>query len=419
MDAPGYTIDLRTAQSCVHEFLIPAIEEARGNGEVKRLTQDRAARQDLAVQTEELLFELLALPPQQVDGYRLAIADSGKRAIEVMINSFCTGNPDQTVAVTTENYVGHNKWSAALAMDRLKQVPFRAPFDLDIGTSLTIGSEAALELAKGVIEGNAETLYLAWNSTSTGILERVEELVDFRNRTGSRTLILADASSLDILSRRWTAAGAATLPDAFFFSFRKHPAIPYDGPQDEIEQMKSSGAAVLFNERARQRAATVQAGPVYDLLLDGSAALIPEGDKHTVHLLRLNTLLRHMLADGGSALDRVEETRQVARQECLDALAEQGSLGRLGFSLLADPRAQSSTSYVVRVPAAIKAADLLKRLEQEAGIIISPALHPLANTKNHNIIRFGVYSANTRQEVHTMLQELQAVAGTMIAETTQ
>ena len=53
---------------------------------------------------------------------------------------------------------------------------------------------------------------------------------------------------LDIISRRWAAV--TCLPDALFFSFRKHPAIPYDGPQDEIEQMKRSGAAVLISALA-------------------------------------------------------------------------------------------------------------------------------------------------------------------------
>ncbi len=412
MGNPRHAIDLRTAQSNVHDFIVSAVEAARGSGEVARLTGDPAARRTLAEQTEELLFELLALSPQNAADYHLAIADSGKRAIEVLINSFCTGRPGRTVAITTENYVGHNKWSAAQAMDRLKGVPFKATPDVTLGTAVTIGLEPALGWIKTAIADNVETLYLAWNSTSTGVEEKLEELVTYRDSTGSRTLILADASSLDIVSRRW--AGVGSLPDALFFSFRKHPAIPYDGPQDEIEQMKRSGAAVLFNERARQRAREVGAEPVYDLALHDAATTVAEGETPTLHLLRLRSLLDHMLAGGGSELDRIEQTRHAARAEAVAALAPQGGLGRLGFSLLADSRAQSCTSYVLRVPAAIKAADLLKRLEQEAGISISPALHPLANTKNHNIVRFGVYSANTLQEVQTMLNELQAVAGTML-----
>jgi aspartate aminotransferase-like enzyme len=415
MESDHPTIDLRTAQNTVHSFLVEAVEEARSSGEIAHISADQSRRDRLAEETEALLFDLMCVSPEAAADYSMAIADSGKRAIEVMVNSFCTEQPDATIAVTNENYVGHNKWSAATAHEKLKGIPMQSPFKLGLGAALTCGSEPEMDQARHLIESNVDTFYIAWNSTSTGVEEQVEELVKHRDTVGSRTLVLADASSLDILSRRWQ--GHSALPDALFFSFRKHPSIPYDGPQDELEQMKSSGSALLFNNRALQRAREIQAEPIYDLKPGRSFSdRIPAGEKHTTHLLRLNTLLRHSLSNGGTQLERIDETRQAARTAIIDAFSGQCRLAQLGFSLLADPAVQSSTSYVVSVPGTLDAGQLIKRLEQDAGVSISPALHPLANTKNHNIVRFAVYSASTLEEIETMLGELAAVAERLIHE---
>jgi len=40
--------------------------------------------------------------------------------------------------------------------------------------------------------------------------------------------------------------------------------------------------------------------------------------------------------------------------------------------------------------------------------VASAALHPLANTKNHNVIRFGVYSAGQIEEVRALVAALEA-----------
>lgn len=406
-EADQSKIDLRTAQSTVHGFVAQAVELWQDRGEISSLTRDRERRLQLAAQVEQRVQELLGGANDHV----LGITDSGKRAIEVLVTSFCTAGAHETVAVATENYVGHNKWSAANALQRCHGVTLETPFELELGESLTHrqnGSDSALDQAFALIDTGTPTLYVCWNGTSTGVEEEVHRLVEHRDQVGSQTLILVDASSLPLLSTRWASVPRGSLPDAFFFSFRKQPALPYIGPQDEIEQMKSSGAVVLFNQRALDRAAEVNAEPVYGFDPRRIAEeKLPEGELYTLHLLKLWSLLDLALEGEGAGLRHIEAMHEAARSEILAAFSEQGPLGRLGLSLMACPEAQSRTSYVVRVPERLEAAELLRRLESEHDIVISPALHPLANTKNHNVIRFGVYSASRLEEVRALLAALE------------
>jgi len=399
-------IDLRTAQGPAHRFVVEAVEQWRDQGRVQALTGDSDRRLELAHQVEARLQELLG----GSGDLKLGITDSGKRAIEVMVASFCTAGEGETVAVTTENYVGHNKWSAATALERLKGRKLLAPVEIGLGDSLTHGrdgSDRALDQAFALIDDNVPTFYVGWNGTSTGVEEDVPRLVEHRDRVGSSTLILADASSLPLLSGHWRETPA--LPDAFFFSFRKQPSLPYDGPQDEIEQMKSSGSMILFNRRALDRATEVDGEPLYGFSAPRIAReKLPEGELYTLHLLKLAALLDQALDDDDAALERIDALHDSARAEVLAAFAEDGPLGRLGFSLLAHPQAQSRTAFVVRVPERLPAAGLLRRLEAEHGIVASAALHPLANTKNHNVIRFGVYSAGQIEEVRALVAALEA-----------
>lgn len=83
--------------------------------------------------------------------------------------------------------------------------------------------------------------------------------------------------------------------------------IPYDGPQDEIEQMQRSGAVMVVRERAVERACEVAAGPVYGVdLRTLAAARTPAGEKYALFLLRLHALLEWVLAGGGETLDGLE-----------------------------------------------------------------------------------------------------------------
>jgi aspartate aminotransferase-like enzyme len=173
--------------------------------------------------------------------------------------------------------------------------------------------------------------------------------------------------------------------------------------------MKRSGSVILFNQRALERAAEVDGEPMYGFLAPRIAReKLPEGELYALHLLKLDALLDQALETDGAALARIDALHDGARAEALAAFAEDGPLGRLGFSLLAHPEAQSRTAFVVRVPERLPAAALVRRLESEHGIVVSPALHPQANTKNHNVIRFGVYSAARIEEVRALLAALEA-----------
>ena len=166
----------------------------------------------------------------------MGIADSGKRTIELLVNSLCTAQSGKNAIVDTENYVGFNKFSAAKALEKQKSTAFETPFNVELGHALTINEEGEFNKLSHMFEENRfDLLWLSWNSTSTGIRERIEKVIQCRNDAQSKTLIVADAASFRLFSNGWEATDVDNLPDAFFFSLRKQ-GLPYDGPNDEFHQ---------------------------------------------------------------------------------------------------------------------------------------------------------------------------------------
>lgn len=398
--------DLRTAQNRMLPFVESAINDMEQDGKVDMLFENPEKVTSLFLEVRSQLLSLLNIEQERQQQWHIGVADSGKRTIEILVNYLCQDHEDENAVVNTENYVAFNKFSAANALSTQKKVSFLKPFNLDMGQSLTIGSEQELAEAQKLIEKESiSTLWLAWNSTSTGIRENVDQLVAFRNSCKSDTLIISDAASLPLFSANWQNIQTENLPDVFFFSLRKQ-GLPYDGPQDEANQAKNSGALFLFNDRALQRAQNVQGKNLYDSpeLAECAAGAITLGDQrrnHIKHLLKLNAALEIFLAENGKKLTEHDQTREQIQQALCKAFSQQGQLGQCGYTLLASPEAQSLSSYIVKVPESSKPSETVAELKSR-GIQVSVSMHP--QVSNQEYLRFACYPGNTMEEMEILIQ---------------
>ncbi|MCL7488490.1 MAG: hypothetical protein M8357_10005 [Desulfobulbaceae bacterium] len=400
--------DLRTAQN----RMLPEVEkksvEWRESGLIETLAGSPEELRALFFAVRQKLFDLLHISASNRNDWHMGITDSGKRTIEMMVNAFCAPEEGKNVVVNTENYVAFNKFSAVNALATQKGVEFEWPFDIALGRALTVNSESEFEKARQCLGDNGvEVLWIAWNSTSTGVRERVERLVEFRNANGSPTLIVADAASLSLFTQAWQEIPAANLPDSFYFSLRKQ-GLPYEGPQDEANQAKNSGAVFVFNDRARARAQVIGAKPVYDLpsleeMVRGEITTGEQRRNHVHHLLKLRCALDLFAADAGSRLAANDEVRRTFQEAVINAFASRGKLGRLGFALLADTEAQSETSYIVEVPDGVSTTEIINDLKTK-GVEISKNMHPKLDSKK--LIRFACYPGNQKEEVHALIEGL-------------
>lgn len=404
----GIKADLRTAQNRMLPFVHQELSRLEETGQVDALSRDTQDLEVLCSKVQERFFDLLRIPKESRHEWHIGIADSGKRAIALTVNYFCPATSEGNVVVNHENYSAFNKFSAATVLTDKKGVEFAKPFGLRLGQALTVNSESEFEKAKALIQSNvAKTLWIAWNSTSTGIQERVERLVAFRNQCESQTLIIADAASQTLFTNKWSTLPHQNYPDAFFFSLRKQ-SLPYDGPQDEINQARNSGAVLIFNEMARQRAKEVGVLSVngnFDIseITKGKITQENQRNNHIKHLLKLRIALEHFLGNGGAELDVADAVCNTARSEVLTVFTPSGRLRELGFSLISDPDAQSSSTYILSIPEHLTASSLISSL-RDRGIEISVSTHSGLDAKK--VVRFAFYPGNTLQEIELLLAEL-------------
>ena len=404
--------DLRTAQNKMFSFITEALVKAEESGQIKALLQEPEMLLQLYQDVRCQLFDLLTISSDERDDWHVGVIDSGKRAIETLVSFFCPVDERANILVNTENYVAFNKFSAAKALYEQKGVEFVQPFTLAMGKALTIDSHSELQRAKVILQqGKAAVLWLAWNSTSTGVKEKLEELVDFRNKCNSPTLIISDAASLPLFTETWQAIPSDNLPDIFFFSLRKQ-ALPYSGPQDEANQAKNSGAIYIFNNRALSLAEQVNGPILYDTPRPMEAAkfLITKGvqrENHIRHLLKLRESIAYFLDPKSRRLRSSDLTREAIHEKVCQTFAQNSSLTRLGYKLLADRNVQSETAYIVKAPRQVKPAELIQYMKEE-GIRVSMSMHP--QVPNSSYFRFACYPATSFDEVSIALQKLEKYA---------
>lgn len=400
---------MRTAQNSMFQFVKEELKQAEHLGQLESLHNNPDLLGKLYSDVRLNTFELLNIPEISRSRWYIGIIDSGKRAIEAITSYFCPAEQEANIVVATENYVAFNKFSAANALEKQKNISFNNPFTLEMGQALTIGSEEEFKKAEEIFKSNsAKTLWIAWNSTSTGVREKVEDLVACRNRYNSDTVIICDAASYPLFSTSWEAMNSENLPDIFFFSLRKQ-GLPYDGPQDEANQARNSGCLYVFNDRALKLAETVDGPSLYHTPLPAEAAHghLTSGEQrsnHIRHLLKLKTSLNVFLMENAKMLREADNNRKIISQEIHDAFGAQGSLTSQGFSLLAQSEAQSQTTFVVKVPEKLQPKEIVEKLKNN-GIFVSVSMHP--KVPNHRYFRFASYPATPIEEARITIDGLQ------------
>ena len=404
--------DLQTAQNRMFSFVGEALSRLEEEGRIANLLEDPSKIKAQYAQVRQQLFDLLNLPEEQRDRWHLGIADSGKRTIELLVNFLCPAQTGKNAIVDTENYVGFNKFSAAKALEKLKGVTFETPFNVELGHALTINTEGEFKKLEQMFQENQlETLWLSWNSTSTGVRERIGQIVERRNAAQSQTLIIVDAASFGLFSSEWDKTPADRLPDVFFFSLRKQ-GLPYDGPNDEFHQAQNSGSLIIFNDRALARAEAIGADSVYDSptfaqYVDGHITPGEQRSNHVRHLLKLDSALDYFLSGDKENLIALDAARRTAQLKIRSAFADTGIGSASRFSLFSDPAAQSDSAYILQVPESTSAKKVISSLKK-SGVLISACMHPKMDSQKY--VRFAFYPGNSTEEVDLLLEQIASLA---------
>ncbi len=404
-------VNLQTAQNRMFSFVEEDLTRMDQEGRIASLAGDSAGVGALHDRVRRQLFSLLNLPESQQDRWHMGIADSGKRTIELLVNLLCPAAEGKNAILDTENYVGFNKFSAANALEKQKGVRFETPFNVELGRALTVNTDEEFDkLAPLLRENRYDTLWLSWNSTSTGVRERIGQVVDCRNAAGSKTLIIADAASFRLFTSEWANIPADSLPDVFFFSLRKQ-GLPYDGPNDEVHQAQNSGSLLVFNDTAMKRAQAIDAEPIYDSpsLKEYAAGRITTGEQrtnHVRHLLKLDSALAYFLGENSARLDALDSARRTAQSKIRGAFAAGGDAADGRFCLFSDPDAQSDSAYILKVPDSTSAKKVISHLKDN-GVLISACMHPKMDGQRY--VRFAFYPGNTIEEVDGLLEQIKTL----------
>lgn len=404
--------NLQTAQNRMFAFVGDALNRSEKAGDIANLLENPVALKAQYDQVRLQLFDLLCLPEDRRGSWHMGIADSGKRTIELLVNFLCPGQEGKNAIVDTENYVGYNKFSAAKALEKQKGVVFETPFNIALGHALTINADEEVEKLEQLLKDNRfDTLWLSWNSTSTGIREKIGQVVKCRDAARSKTLIVADAASLRLFSNEWNETMAESLPDVFFFSLRKQ-GLPYDGPNDEFHQAQNSGSLIVFNDSALERARQVGADTMYDSptfaeYTDGRITPGEQRTNHVRHLLKLNSALAHFLEGDRERLAALDTACNAAQSKIREAFVKNGNGSVSGFSLFSDPAAQSDSAYILNVPETTSAKKVISSLK-EGGVLISACMHPKMD--GQRFVRFAFYPGNTTEEVDYLLERIGEMA---------
>lgn len=403
--------DLQTAQNRMFSFVGEALAQFEQDGHVSILLNDPDQLKMKYNRVRSQLFELLNIPEEKRDAWHMGIADSGKRTIELLVNYLCKGETQKNAILDTENYVGFNKFSAAKALEKQKDISFERPFNIELGRALTINAEKEFDKLTQMFQDDLfDTLWLSWNSTSTGIREKIEQIVQIRNAAKSRTLIIADAASYKLFSSEWKKTSAEYLPDVFFFSLRKQ-GLPYDGPNDEYHQAQNSGSLIVFNDKVLQWSDQVGCDAIYDspTLAQYTQGRITSGEQrvnHVKHLLKLNSAFDYFLESDHQHLIALDDARKAAQSKIEGAFPNKNGT-KTEFSLFSDPDAQSDTAYILKVPESTSAKKVIKNLK-ENGILISACMHPKMD--GQRFVRFAFYPGNSIDEVDCLIEQIKGLA---------
>jgi len=403
--------NLQTAQNQMFPFVNASLDRFEQEAQISMYLKNPTRLKNLFSRVRQQLLTLLHIPEEKRDLWHMGIADSGKRTIEILVHFLCPAHPGKNAIVDTENYVGFNKFSAAKALEKQKHTAFEKPFNIELGRALTVNSEKEFNKLTQMFEENRfDTLWLSWNSTSTGVKERIEHIVKCRNAAQSKTIIIADAASLRLFSNEWELTQADTLPDVFFFSLRKQ-GLPYQGPNDEYHQAQNSGSVILFNDNARKWADKINTGTLYDspTLSEYAAGRVTRGDQrpnHIRHLLKLNTACDYFLDPDRKHLAALDAACQSAHSKITDAFACQKEDPLSRFSLFSDPEAQSDSAYILRVPERFSAKKIISDLK-DCGILVSGCMHPEMDSQKY--IRFAFYPGNNTDEVDYLIHRIKGL----------
>lgn len=404
--------NLQTAQNRMFPFVGEALNQYEQENLVSTLLDNPDQLKTKYHQVEQQLFDLLNIPEEKRATWHMGIADSGKRTIELLVNFLCAPEAGENAIVDTENYVGFNKFSAAKALEKQKETAFETPFNVALGRALTINTDEEFgKLTDAFDADRFSTLWLSWNSTSTGVRERIGQVVKSRNAAQSKTVIIADAASFRLFSKEWKEMPADHLPDVFFFSLRKQ-GLPYDGPNDEFHQAQNSGSLVIFNDRALALADQVNADTLYDspTLREYTEGQMTTGEQrvnHVKHLLKLSCACDHFLGGNQERLVALDAARKAAQSKITGAFANGGNGSQTGFTLFSDPDAQSDSAYILRVPENTSAKKVISGLK-ENGVLISACMHPKMDGQKY--VRFAFYPGNSTDEVDYLLEQINGLA---------
>ncbi len=403
--------NLQTAQNRMFAFVQEAVDRYAQEGRIEALSKDPEKLAQLTDRVHQQVFDLLNISKDKRSRWHVAIADSGKRTIELLVNFLCSSEAGKNAIVDTENYVGFNKFSAAKALEKQKNTAFETPFNIELGRALTINEEGEFnKLSRMFKENRFDILWLSWNSTSTGIRERLEKVVQCRNAAQSNTLIVADAASFRLFSNEWEDTDVDNLPDVFFFSLRKQ-GLPYDGPNDEFHQAQNSGALIIFNDSALKMSEDIGAGTLYDSptlseYVQGQITAGEQRSNHIRHLLKLKCACDYFLMRNKENLDALDAERKDAHTKIMGAFGLKKDGTDSAFTLFSDPEAQSDTAYILEVPENTSAKKVIAELK-ESGILISACMHPKMDSQKY--VRFAFYPGNKTDEVDLLLEQLKTM----------
>jgi selenocysteine lyase/cysteine desulfurase len=407
----GVKADLQTAQNRMFSFVNVALDRLKEE-QVFLLLEDPDKLEEQYNTVRQLVFDLLNIDKDKSTNWHMGIGDSGKRTIELLVNYLCPAQPGRNAIVDTENYVGFNKFSAAKALEKQKGVSFDTPFNVELGRALTINAKKEFDKLSQIFKDDRfDTLWLSWNSTSTGVREEIEEIIKCRNAAKSKTIIIADAASFRLFTSEWNNTSSDLLPDVFFFSLRKQ-GLPYDGPNDEFYQAQNSGALIVFNDKALELANKVNADAIYEspTLCEYADGRITTGEQranHIKHLLKLNCACDYFLSGNKESLMALDADRKKVFSRIKGAFAHKDGDSSLHFSLFSDPDAQSESSYILKVPESTSAKNVISGLK-ERGIFISACMHPKMDSKKY--VRFAFYPGNSTDEVDYLLAHIKEMA---------
>lgn len=356
------------------------------------------------------IFDLFGIPEELRDheftklketpeGWHVCYTNSGMDGMRRALQAGCLEKG--TWILHTDHYSDLAEFELH-AMGR-KTWDFRCERGLGVERRTGVMSDPLYDgMMEHVARGQYKTVLITENATTTGVDQShfIQELVKTRNEAGSKTLIISDSVSAQILARE--RSGYPDLPDMVFWANQKDPGI---GP---------GSGHILFNNRALARVAEVrknrlfsggELGIEYAYAVHGKRKAKEGQTPHTPpmgELFKERAVLEMLFNDEQEERLNIHRTQWQARHLLFEVL-EGGSLGELGYAFLTQqPSLRSLTTHVIRVPEGMRAGELLQEVSKE-GYDISPGYGEHKNEE----IRICVYSANTLQHVKDALEILE------------